>query len=235
MQMLSQNRLTFADKDDIKFSRYYSSCMAQNKYFLQSIDEDLRVDLTKIDQQKQLIVRQLESLNRQAAALAAEADAKQKAVADDYVARLTKITHKAKRELDSRVRAYNQKSGLLGKRISEKNYEIMHTEGILRETEAKMHHSQELYHNLRAAGGSEKDKSSELSDASRAQGNLRDTLEPAVEACGCEKGCDYSESAECKTIKNAGRLVESDHSFFSSRENCGGGSSSSEGGSSGEE
>ena len=235
MQMLSQNRLTFADKDDIKFSRYYFSCLSQNKYLLQSIDEDLRVNLTKIDQQKQLIVRQLESLNRQAAALAAEADAKQKAVADDYVARLTKITHKSKRNLDSRVRVYNQKSGHLGNQISKKDEEIRHTAYVLQQTKMTKQHNQELYHNLRAAGGSEKDKSSELSDASRAQGNLRDTLEPAVEACGCEKGCDYSESAECKTIKNAGRLVESDHSFFSSRENCGGGSSSSEGGSSGEE
>lgn len=212
-QALSENRVTFSQKDDARFSRYYNTCIKQNKYIVDSLKEDLHFALKKIEQQKQMIIRQLESMKSQMQALANEASAKDQTVVQDYLTQMGKITEKFTKQVNSRTNVYIQKSAQLGKQITEKTMEIMQIEGILRETQYKFNHNQEMRNRLRSAGASDEDKSSQLAEASSSHNNLIEEWDSVFQICNCEPG-DFKkdeEAKECKQIKRAGKLVEPDH------------------------
>ena len=169
--------------------------------------------MKKIEQQKQLIIKQFESMEKQMDALAAEVGAKDQTVVQDYLTQLSKITEKFKKQLNSRTNVYIQKSNQFGRQIDEKNFEIMQTEGILREVQYKFNHNQEMRHRLRSAGTPDEDKSSELAEASSNHSNLIEEWDNAFQTCDCAPG-DFKkdeEARECKQIKRAGHLVEPDH------------------------
>lgn len=212
-QALSENRVTFAQKDDKKFSGYYTSCIKETRHLVDALREDLQFELRKIEQQKQMLIKQLESMKSQMQALANEAKAKEQTTVSDYITQLSKIAEKIQKGVDSRTNVYTQKSFQLGRQITRKAAEIMQTEAILRETQNKFNHNQEMRNRLRAAGASDEDKSSQLADASSDHNNLIEEWDNAFQICNCKPGnfTRDEEARECKQIKRAGKLAEPDH------------------------
>ena len=154
-------------------------------------------------------------------ALANEANAKEQTLLHDYFTQLSKITEKIQKEVDSRTGVYLQKSTHIGeqltgnfrKNIIGKDQEIIQVQAILRETQYKFNHNQEMRNRLRSAGASDEDKSSQLADASSSHNDLIEEWDSAFEICECEPGSfkKDEEAKECKQIKRAGQLVEPDH------------------------
>ena len=212
-EMLQSNRVSFSQKDDARHLRYYSTCLAKNKYVLEILKEDLSVALSRINQEKELITAQFKSLQSQLSALSGEAGAKKQTALQEYATQLQKIASKSQKQNASSTKVYNQKAQLLSKQIIEKNMEIIKTEGQLRETQNKFKHNQEMYNNLRAAGSPSEDKKSQLSEASIKHSNLQEEWVTAFDICGCEQGTfdRDKEEQECQRIKKVGRLVQPDH------------------------
>ena len=212
-EILQSNRVSFAQKDDARYLRYYSTCLTKNKYILEALKEDLGVALNRITQEKKLITAQFKSMQSQLAALSGEADAKKQTALQEYATQLQKIASRSQKQNASSAKIYNQKAQLLSKQIVEKNMEIIQTQGQLREAQNKFYHSQEMYNRLRAAGSPSEDKSSQLAEASEKHANLQEEWANAFDTCDCTQGTfdSDSEEQECQRIKKAGRLVEPDH------------------------
>ena len=212
-EMLQNNRVSFAQKDDARRFRYYDTCLAKNKYILASLKEDLEVELHRINQETALITAQFKSLQVQLSSLEQEADTKKQTALQEYASQLQKIASRSQKQSASGTKVYSQKARLLSKHINEKNMEIIQTQGQLQETRNKFHHSQEMYNRLRAAGSPSEDKSSLLAEASEKHSNLQEEWTNAFDTCGCTQGSfdSDSEEQECQRIKKVGRLVEPDH------------------------
>ena len=212
-QMLQENRVTFAQKDDVRYFRYYNNCVVRNRYLLQSLREDLKDGLRAISQKKELIASQFEAMQAQLAALNKEARAKGQKSIEQYVIQLDKVIRRFKEEFDSRTKTYAQRGLHLNKQLSEKTLEISKTEGLLRETKNKFNHNREMYNRLRASGASSEDKSSQLGEASGSYTVLKEEWNNAFNVCECDDE-EEAESKECDRIKKVGKLVEPDHEVF---------------------
>ena len=209
-EMLQQNRVSFAQKDDARYARYYSRCISQNKYLVQSYKEDLAGTLKKIDQQKQLIVSQFQSMQGQLEALGRQAGEKEQQAVQDYAAGLQKIVTKFAKQFHSRHRKYKEQSWLFGQKITKQDMEIMQTMGVLQETQNRFNHNKEMYSRLRAAGAPSEDKSSQLAEASEGYRNLKSEWESAFESCDCPQGKFKRDKdpTECRKIKEMARMMD---------------------------
>lgn len=217
-EMLQQNRVSFAQKDDTRYARYYNRCISYNKYLVQSYKEDLAGELKKIDQQKQLFASQLQAMQSQLAALNKQANQKDQQAVKDYATGLQKIIVQFAKQFHSRHQKYKEQSWQLGQQITQKDMEIMQAMGVLQETQNKFGHNKEMYNRLRAAGAPSEDKSSELADASEGYRNLESEWESAFESCDCPQG-EFkrdTDPSECQKIKEMGRMMDPHSDKFQS-------------------
>lgn len=212
-QMLQENRVTFAQKDDLKYQRYFNNCMVRNRYLLQSLREDLKDSLKMIDHKKQMIINQFKALESQLGSLKREADAKDQKSVSKYLTLLDKINKDFREDYDSRSKVYAQKGLLFTDQLLKKDIGISNTEGLLRETQNKFNHNREMYNRLRASGASTEDKSSRLGEASGSYTVLKEEWNNAFNVCECDDE-EEAESKECDRIKKVGKLVEPDHEVF---------------------
>ena len=212
-QMLQMNRVTFAQKDDARFVRYYNRCIARNRYLFQSHKEDLGDGLKAIEQKKAIILSQFKSMESQLISLNKEAMEREQRSIQEYSTQLGRIISRHQKEFAARTKAYAQNGMVLNKQLSEKTLGIFKTQGVLQETKNKYNHNREMYNRLRASGASSEDKSSQLGDASGKYTSLKEEWVNAYDVCECG-GEEKSTEKECDRIERVGKMVEPLHDNF---------------------
>ena len=190
---LKKGRVSFAQRDHVRFQKYYRLCLSRKKEDFKEVRQDYQQKLRVIDQQKQQYLEMLDKQKNQLAILNQQAHRAGNQLLQDYTKEMDKTLARHNKAYKEVIQDYNKKKSLIASQsnsLSLLDQQIQRTAQTLRGKQETMLREQEIITYLKNKGvpseDSRGDKTGEFEEAAGYLADLRDSIEIASTTCACD-------------------------------------------------
>lgn len=207
-KMMGKVRVSFTKQDNIRYQGYYSGCISESAPLFNSIEEDYQTTMTLIEQQKEQMIAQYQSLQAQAQQLNNKALQKKNKDVQNFAEDTLKALHRHDTDKNQRIKQYRSESQQLNMALMTLKEQLQGKQGQLDAVNSRQGFNSRLKHSLKKKGVSSGDSSQEETNVAEAQSaleNFRDTVEPVYDECcaGIELTLSSREKDDIKSYKKA--------------------------------